>query len=614
MASDKAKVNFVIGAQDAASAVIKKVNSSVGGLKKGVGAVGTGMGKLALAGGVAVGVIAAGIGVAAKAAADEEKGIARLNAAVKANVKSRTDMAKVEKLIAKRQETLAFSDGELRDSMAALLPFTKNIGMAYKWQGVAADLARTKNIGLEEASLMVAKAMNGNEKVFGQLGITLPKTAKEIGATTGSLKGLKKGGKATAAQIAKLAKAMTPAQKKAAKIAEAAKRSARQALVLAAIQGKVAGQAKAYAKGTEGQFASLKNSFDDVVEDLGKEFLPIALEISGWVKKTLLPVIKDALPKIADFKDHFLRVAKAVADTLQPVVAGLRDFIVEKINPALEKFAGWIKDTVVPQLESFADWVGEKINPALDTLNTWVSQKLVVSLGDLVDTIKNSVIPQLSDFWDWVKKNGDIVAILVGAIAGLVAGLKLYGIALTIQTGLTTGLTTATGLLAAALAASGIGKLAMIILALVGGMTGLYLVSSDFRKAFDDIVETLKPVLDIFWRLIGIFGRLDELIDGLLRGFHTLSDEVANSPLAKIVGGWASAFGIPGILGGIGDSIFGKPVAIPATSGSGGSLAVPIPAPQVTTYVTLDGKKIAQSIDVRLGQTRRASNPQRGDD
>lgn len=286
----EAQVSFVIVAKDAATKAISGVNRALGGLKSGAATVGKAFLAIGTAAVAGITALAGGIAYATKQAAEEEKGIKKLTATIQANVKGRTDMAKVEAEIAKRQQTLAYSDGELRDSLAALLPFTGSTEKAFQAQGVAADFARAKNIDLETASKQIGLALNGNTRVLKQLGIELPKTAS-------------------------------------------------QAEILAAIQQKVAGQADAYAQSTEGQFVILQNSLSDLTEEIGAAFLPIALELVKWANESLIPAVKAALPGIIAFGKGFIEAAVAIGKQVIPVVQEIAKFIFTNVVPAFQKFA-----------------------------------------------------------------------------------------------------------------------------------------------------------------------------------------------------------------------------------------------------------------------------------
>ena len=287
-----AKQNVYISliGKDNVSKTLKNVSGGLKTLKSSASAVGGALLKVGAVAATAAAAIAGGIIAATKAAADEEKGIKSLNASIAANIKGRTDLTKVEDQVASQQKKLAYSDGEIRDSLQALLPFTKDVSKAFGIQSVAADLARAKNIDLTTASVTVAKAMNGSQRALKELGIELPKTASK-------------------------------------------------ADILAAIQKKVAGQADAYANSTEGQFTKLKNGFDDIIETLGAQFLPIANDVAKWANETLLPAIEQALPTIIAFGKSFIDGAVAIGRVVIPILQQVAQFVMTTVVPILQDLA-----------------------------------------------------------------------------------------------------------------------------------------------------------------------------------------------------------------------------------------------------------------------------------
>ena len=352
----KQNVYISLVGKDNVSKTLKNVSKGFGRLKSTTATVGKAFVKVGALAVAAAAAIAGGIIASIKAAAEEEKGIVRLNSAIASNVKNRVDLSKVEEQVAAQQAKLAYSDGEIRDSLAALLPFTKDTAKAFEIQSVAADLARAKNMTLEEASLNVAKAMGGSTRVLKQLGIELPKTAKK-------------------------------------------------GEILAAIQGKVAGQAEAYANSTEGQFTSLKNSFDDIVETLGAEFLPIAVDVAKWAKKDLLPAIQAALPQIIAFGKSFISAAAGIGDKVIPVIQSIAKFVIEQLVPRFQEFANTLFGP-----GGVAESVAGVVGPIVKDLQPVIST-LMSSIGSLIGTVVELV------GWLWGDGKGPL-AIAVQGIGG----------------------------------------------------------------------------------------------------------------------------------------------------------------------------------------------------
>ena len=153
---------------------VKKMGYSI---SEGEEATGGFASSLASVGKVAVGVgllIGAAIGVAALKSADEfDKANEQLKTAMddtgnsmKANEPELTKMYK-------SYANLGFNSTEVAGSMAKLVTSTKSVGLSQRESGIAADLARAKNIGLSEATETLVKVNAGSNRGLIQLGLNL---------------------------------------------------------------------------------------------------------------------------------------------------------------------------------------------------------------------------------------------------------------------------------------------------------------------------------------------------------------------------------------------------------------------------------------------------------
>ncbi|HLA18283.1 MAG TPA: hypothetical protein VJ253_03090, partial [Dehalococcoidia bacterium] len=111
----KSQIDIVVACVDKASRGLSAITSKAASLGKTAGGI---MKAGALAGGVAlVGLVGIGIKLI-KAAAAEEAGIKRLAAAVNASGGSWAKSGKAIEAVIKQRQRLAFSDDDLRSSMA----------------------------------------------------------------------------------------------------------------------------------------------------------------------------------------------------------------------------------------------------------------------------------------------------------------------------------------------------------------------------------------------------------------------------------------------------------------------------------------------------------------
>ena len=185
MATQQGAATFSVIAKDAASTVLRSVGKEMGSLGKTGKAVFKTMA-------VAVAAVATAITTASLAAANfAKKAIsaamqdqaeqAKLIAVLEARgLATEANRKQVDALI-KSGQALAFTDSEIRAGLSIATQFTKDFTKAQKILAVAQDVARAKNISLEEATSIVGKAFAGNGKAAKQLGIDLTKTTKVLG-------------------------------------------------------------------------------------------------------------------------------------------------------------------------------------------------------------------------------------------------------------------------------------------------------------------------------------------------------------------------------------------------------------------------------------------------
>ena len=236
------------------------------------------------------GALVGGLAMAAKAAADEQVNIEKMNTALEANIPSwdgNTDA--IEAMIAKRED-LAFSDDDLRNSMALLVAGTKDVSDATQLQATAMDLARLKGVSLEEASIALAKANQGSTRELKALGLEIDDNA-------------------SAAEN------------------------------LTAIQVAAAGQAAAYADTTQAKWETLNNKFGDVVETIGTALLPI-------IDDLLTFIIDEVIPGIQDLADE---LTPELQEAIEVAGKALGWFIDNFVAPAIDAIAllvGWIISAV----------------------------------------------------------------------------------------------------------------------------------------------------------------------------------------------------------------------------------------------------------------------------
>jgi hypothetical protein len=243
--------------------------------------------KAAIPAAAAITAVAGALGLAAKAAAEDEQQQAIL-ANTMQNVVGATDatVAATEDMISAMSRATGTADSELRPAFAALLVGTKNVGEATSALGLAQDISIATGTDLVTVSDALAKAYAGN--------------MKGLQALSPEMKGLIKDG-------------------------------ADLDTVMLALSDNFGGAAAASAKTAAGQFKILKNSLDETKESIGAALLP-ALQ-------TVLPYLQ----KFADWAQKnpqaFLYVAGTIAAISTAILA--LNFAMS-LNPVVALTAGII--------------------------------------------------------------------------------------------------------------------------------------------------------------------------------------------------------------------------------------------------------------------------------
>jgi hypothetical protein len=297
---------------------------------------------------------------AAKAAAEEDASIARLNAAISANTTITAAQTKEMDAAVEARQNLAFSDDDLRDSLSRLVPRTKDVSKAVGLQAIAMDFARLRGIDLATASDLVGKVFSGNTSILSRYGFTV-----------------EKGTTATEA--------------------------------LAMIQKAAAGQAEAYGKTTQGALESIQISIDNTVEDIGRVVLPILAEVLTTFRDEIMPRIKE-------FGIAFASAFARAIDKLRPFITTM----VTQVLPAVIAVGGAIIGTLVKAFTEVGKFIGDNTGLVLALVGAYTAFTIVVNLA-AVALRAYQVILALSNLT--MQSFGGPIVVVIGLIAALVAGL-----------------------------------------------------------------------------------------------------------------------------------------------------------------------------------------------
>jgi hypothetical protein len=442
--ASSAQISFAFIAKDAASATIRGLSSTISGLGTVAGKVGG-----FLKAGLKVGIAAIGGAIAGataalykftQAAIEDEAAQAKLVSILKQRgLATKENLAATEEMI-KSGQRLAFTDDQIRESLATATQFTRNFAKAQQIATVAQDVARAKNISLEAATKLVGKAFSGNGRALKAYGIELSKTVT------------------ISKDVEKFAKDGTPIIEK--QISQQ-KQLIKGTAALNAITKQFGGSAKTYATTTAGAIDAVKIAVGEAGETVGAAFLPIINQLIGVFYERGLPVLEAMANGIAKFVEENKQLISTVITTvveiagnLLPVFVKIGEFIFGQVIPAIVglvqtltapggvtdsigKVIGGIMENLVPAFQTFMTGVGQLIGKVFELIGVlWGdgTGPLAIAVGaignafSIVLSIIGNIGGPIATAIDFIMDLGKAImdspiGFLIKAIAGIVGGV-----------------------------------------------------------------------------------------------------------------------------------------------------------------------------------------------
>jgi hypothetical protein len=222
---------------------LRKVRSELGGIEKTAGDTSRKthehLSKIGTGATIALGGLAAGLGMATKAALDAQVSQAKLALSVKnAGISWKGHREEIEKNLTAARKLSGFTDADLETSMAKLITTTGGVGKALKLQREAMDLSRARGIPLQQSTVLLSKVWQGNTTSLTRLGISLGKHATRQQA-------------------------------------------------LAALQDKFGRSAKKYGETAAGAIARQTAAFDALEVNIGNVMLPVVTKLSDYLTRLI---------------------------------------------------------------------------------------------------------------------------------------------------------------------------------------------------------------------------------------------------------------------------------------------------------------------------------------
>lgn len=254
-----------------------------------------------------LGVAGAGLAIgtmAVKAAVEGEQAHARLAQAIKNTGGSMEELEPKVNALSDRFAKFGYTNDEVEAALAQMTTSLHNPEKALGAMGLAADLAKFKNISLSDASLTVAKALEGQVRPLKQLGIDLPVAAggaQQLTVAQRAMRDAQQHYNMVLAQYGNVTGPKAAAAHRAIETAQITLRAAQERLsdaqtssqkITEALSRAVGGQASTAAETYTGKMEALRAQTENLTEKLGNALIPVIQQVIGvtttvidWLEK-----------------------------------------------------------------------------------------------------------------------------------------------------------------------------------------------------------------------------------------------------------------------------------------------------------------------------------------
>jgi hypothetical protein len=367
MASRKIEVQIVGDTKDLEKSFNKAGKSAdsfgkkMGGMAK-TGAIGAAVGGIALLG--------KGLFDSVKAAQEAEKAETRFQGAMEAVNATAKQRTAAQEAINKVSRQAALDDEDLSDVYAKLARTTGSVTKAQEGMALAADIARARNISLEQAAKTVERAMLGNVTSLKKVGV-------EIEKGTTATQALEKAQQQFAGSAERYGRSAAGSQEKLGVAFENLQEKVGQKLlpVLAKLAVELT-KLIAWAEANWPKFAKSMQPVVDAFEELWKAAQTM------W--KVVGPILEVALPLAFKAVGTQITVMIAIWKTMATVVGT----VISGILTAVDKFLGGIQ--AVAEVASKLPFVGDKFRGIADKVGD--ARAKVRQLQDEIDRLRGKTV------------------------------------------------------------------------------------------------------------------------------------------------------------------------------------------------------------------------------
>ena len=322
--------------------------------------------KVAAVTAVGVGAIAAGIGFAVKAAAEDQKSFELLNQALRANTDATSEQIKaIDGSIGAMSKQLGIADDALRPAFANLARATGDVTKSQELLVLSTNISAATGKDLEAVSIALSKAYGGNVAGLQKLGIPLDENLIKTKDFNGAVE---------------------------------------------ALSATFGGAAEVAAGTFEGKLSRLKIISSELVEQVGSYLLPIFTSLADIFLNKVVPIVEQLADKIGPFLAEAIshvtsfindQLVPAIQRYLIPNVERLTKFFTDNLIPAFKFFADLIKDYIVPIILSVAIPIFQGLQKIFDVIVEKINQNRdsFIKYGELLQQfygfIRDRVAPVL---------------------------------------------------------------------------------------------------------------------------------------------------------------------------------------------------------------------------
>jgi hypothetical protein len=293
---------------------------------------------------LAGGAITGALGLAVKAAADEESAQTKLNATLKATGQySKEASQAIIQMANSIQSKTGIDNTALESGARMLIQFGATADQAKNLLPVLANLSTAMGVDVETAAARMGQVFEGNVNALRRYGINLTEfqgqlneTKKNLDDTTKQLDSLRQKyeqGKISSGEYQKATEILTARQKDLQKQLEDLQSPASIANAIIEHSTSINGLAEEQAKTLSGQIAVLKAEFEDWAKKVGGILIPIIKDLIDKYLKPLLdhlsnmnPVVLENIVKITALVGVFLLTAGTMIKVVSGIVSMIETF------------------------------------------------------------------------------------------------------------------------------------------------------------------------------------------------------------------------------------------------------------------------------------------------